>query len=329
MKYVLAAAGAAALSLLVLFFGYGWSQGHDPVRALGNSLTPHPDPVESNPDLPVIAKHRVSWLGDIESRELQESSGLTASIRHEDVLWSMNDSGGEAELFAMSLTGKHLATVSIATEKPIDWESLDAFEYEGKSYVAIADVGDNFGWRSSVRVLVVPEPELIESGDVDVAWTIEFTYPDGPRDSEAIAVDAACERILVLSKREYPQKLYEVPLIENDPEPTQAKLLDTLPGLPQPSVADYEEEPDTAQYRHMPSGMDYDPKTDQLLLTTYKHAFLYSLRELKKGPTLIPMPKVGQREAITWTGSNTAVVSRERKGGVGASDLFQIEIIRH
>ena len=120
MKYVLAAAGAAAFGLLVLFFGYGWSQGHDPVRALGNLLAPHPDPVESNPDLPVIAKHRVSWLGDIENRELSESSGLAASVLHDAVLWSINDSGGEASIYAMTHSGRHLATVSIDIEKPLD-----------------------------------------------------------------------------------------------------------------------------------------------------------------------------------------------------------------
>ena len=321
---VLVALGLLAL-FIGLFVGYGWSQGHDPLRALGNLLAPHPNPVERNPALPAVAKHRVSWLGDIENRDLNESSGLTASILHEDVLWSINDSGGEAELFALSLTGRHIATISINSDKPFDWESLDAFELEGRAFIAIADVGDNFGWRSSVEILVVPEPVALKGGQVDVARRMEFTYPDGPRDSEAIAVDAANNRILVLSKREYPQKLYELSLFKSG----LAKLLGELPGLPQPSLEDYEEEPDTAQYRHMPSGMDYDPVNDRLLVTTYKDAFLYRLGALEQGPTLIPMPSVGQREAITWTGKDTAVVSRERFEGIGVSDLFQIEFIEY
>ena len=306
--------------MISLFLVYGWSQGHDPVRALCNLLSPHPDPVESNPELPAIAKHRVSWLGDIENRELSESSGLAASVLHDDVLWSINDSGGEASLYAMTYNGRHLATVSIDIEKPLDWESLDSFELDGRAYIAIADVGDNLGWRSSVQILVVQEPAVLKDDVIDLAWKLEFTYPDGPRDSEAIAVDANKDRVMILSKRDYPQRLYEVPLQQGG----EARLLGELAGLPKPTYADFDEEPDTAQYRHMPTGMSY-ASDGRLLITTYKHAYLYE--SFKSEPLLIPMPKVGQREAIAWTGRDTAVVSRERFEGVGVSDLFQIEFI--
>ena len=176
-----------------------------------------------------------------------------------------------------------------------------------------------------MEILVVREPDKLIDATVDIAWRIRLTYPEGPRDSEAIAVDAANERILILSKREYPQKLYQSALRESG----EAVLISTLPGLPQATHADFAEEPDTAQYRHMPSGMDYFPETDALLLTTYKHAYLYRLNALEAGPILIPMPSVGQREAISWLSENSAVVSRERPQGVGVSDLFMIEILTY
>ena len=66
---VLVALGLLAL-FIGLFVGYGWSPGHDPLRALGNLLAPHPNPVERNPALPAVAKdilrlsdvvHDVGW----------------------------------------------------------------------------------------------------------------------------------------------------------------------------------------------------------------------------------------------------------------------------
>ena len=52
--------------------------------------------------------YEVIWKGDIESGELRESSGLAYSTRSESLLWSINDSGSGAEIFALSEKGSHL-----------------------------------------------------------------------------------------------------------------------------------------------------------------------------------------------------------------------------
>ena len=43
---------------------------------------------------------------------------------------------------------------------------------------------------------------------------------------------------------------------------------------------------------------------------------------------MVPMPLVGQREAISFdrNTSATAYVTRERKGGTGVADVFKIEL---
>src|SRR5688500_10478306 len=46
--------------------------------------------------------------GKIESGEITESSGLTASMCQPDVLWTHNDSGGGAFIFAINSKGKRL-----------------------------------------------------------------------------------------------------------------------------------------------------------------------------------------------------------------------------
>ena len=320
--------------LLVMFFVYGWINDRDPVKALGNIVSPYPEPVETNPALLDVSDHRISWLGDIKNHDLAESSGLAASSIHDQVLWSINDSGGEAELFALNTDGSHLARFTVNMGPPSDWEAMDTFRLNGRSYIAVGDIGDNLGWRDFVEIIIVAEPEVLgETDDVDsieVAWRIRFTYPDGARDSEALSVDVPGNRVLILSKRDYPQELFSIPLLVAEPDrkrAIKAHSLGLLKHLPQPTQADFYENPDGAQWRHMPTGMDLDVATNRLLITTYQHAYLYDLSDLSQAPTRVPMPSVGQREAIAWAygRGDRAYFSRERKEKVGIADIFLIE----
>ena len=320
--------------LLCMFFVYGWINDRDPVKALGNIVTPSPEPVETNPALLDISSHKISWLGDIKNHDLAESSGLAASSLHEGVLWSINDSGGEAELFALNTDGTHRARFTVDMGPPSDWEAMDTFRLDGRSYIAVGDIGDNLGWRGFVEIIVMAEPIVLDGADdiapIEVAWRIRFTYPDGARDSEALTVDVPGNRVLVLSKREYPQELFSIPLMVPDPDLEQAveaHSLGLLKHLPQPTEADFYENPDGAQWRHMPTGMDLDAATNRLLITTQQHAYLYDLSDLSQAPTRVPMPSVGQREAIAWAygRGDRAYFSRERKEKVGIADIFVIE----
>ena len=118
----------------------------------------------------------VRWSGDIEDPELNESSGLAASNHQSDVLWSINDSGDGPNIFAMTNTGAALGRWSIDTAKPSDWEAMDAFVLNGKSYLLMADVGDNVARRQSVSFLVVEEPDLEQEQEIalPLAWQVAF-----------------------------------------------------------------------------------------------------------------------------------------------------------
>jgi len=259
---------------------------------------------------------------------------LAASSIHDQVLWSINDSGGEAELFALNTDGSHVARFTVNMGPPSDWEAMDTFRLNARSYIAVGDIGDNLGWRDFVEIIIVAEPEVLgETDDVDsieVAWRIRFTYPDGARDSEALSVDVPGNRVLILSKRDYPQELFSIPLLVAKPDRKRvikAHSLGLLKHLPQPTQADFYENPDGAQWRHMPTGMDLDVATNRLLITTYQHAYLYDLSDLSQAPTRVPMPSVGHREAIAWAygRGDRAYFSRERKEKVGIADIFIIE----
>ncbi len=315
---------AAVLGFLGLFSIYGWMQGFHVGSGLVHLLAPTRAPVLTNPPMQNVAWQQVTWLGDIENASLNESSGLTASPQHQGVLWSINDSGSDPKVFAMDEQGNDLGEWFVDVDKAVDWESMDSFVLDGRSYLIIGDTGDNFRWRPYVWFLVVPEPTDLNDKEtiLDVAWRVEFTYPVGYRDSEALAVDMRQEQVYVLSKRHYPPELFRLPL--QAAERTEAEFVQTLPQFPQYTEAE-DEIDDDAYYRHMPSGMDI--AGDRLLITTYQHAYLFSLADLKQAALRVLLPSVGQRETLSFAaGSETsAYVTKEREDGKGIADIFKVE----
>lgn len=298
--------------------------GYHVLNAVKAALTPYPAPVQDNPGLQAYHGHRVSWLADIEDLNLRESSGLATSTRHKDVVWSINDSGSDPVLYALDLDGHTRAAFTVDTNLDTDWEALDAFiDQSGEHYLVVGDVGDNLRWRPWVNLLFVKEPSLEASAELlKVERVVRVTYPTGPQDCEAIAVDLHRDRVLLLSKRERPPTLYAVPLASADS--VQAQEVRRFKNWPLSTERDYYMAPRTAQYLYMPSGMDV--YGDQLLVTTYKPLLLFDLKALDRVPRVLNMPEVGQREALTFLDAKTALVSRERREGVGASDLFKVDL---
>ncbi len=153
----------------------------------------------------------------IESPALREASGLAVSPRDDRFLWAINDSGASAELQLFTADGTSRGQVKVPDTRNIDWEDLASFILDGKSWLLIADTGDNQAVRKTVTLHIIGEPKLPTegrnlAGNAAAGWRIDFTYPGGPRDCEAVAVDTAREKILLISKRTSPPEVYEVPL---------------------------------------------------------------------------------------------------------------------
>ena len=280
----------------------------------------------------VTVPTQAQWMGAIESKHLNESSGLAASQKSSDVLWSINDSGGKAQLFALTITGKHLGTWMLDLPTPVDWEALSSFIWRGSSYLLIADIGDNFAMRESVSYHVVAEPNISAvSRDEPLVpvLTHQFSYPRGPRDSEAIAVDSARGEILVLSKRTEPPELYRLPLqMPSDakaaPQQPVASYLTTLRGFSKPPRSAVDLYGDAWGFLPMPTGMSL--AGDRLLVTTLEHAYVFDRRNLSAAPRMLPMPYAGQREGITFAldCDDTAYLSHERKFGLRNADIYRL-----
>lgn len=145
--------------------------------------------------------------GNVATRALTKASGIAASRINPGVLWSHNDSGGSNNVFAIGYDGAHLGSFTLSGSFAIDWEdiAIGPGPTPGIDYLYVADIGDNFNFRPTVRVYRVAEPMVSPSapaGNVTLrgVQTITVAYPDGPRDAETIMVDVNGD-IYIVTKR--------------------------------------------------------------------------------------------------------------------------------
>lgn len=141
----------------------------------------------------------VEQTGSLADLELVEASGLVASRGRPGVLWSHNDSGGEARLFAFDQAGASLGRVAVEGVDFDDWEDLSVGPWEGSQGLFIGDIGDNGGTREDIVVWALPEP--VQGQEQATATGLRLRYPDGAHDAEALLIDPLSGDLYVVSKQ--------------------------------------------------------------------------------------------------------------------------------
>lgn len=238
----------------------------------------------------------------IENADIHEASGLAVSRRDPARLWLHNDSGESARVFIIDTSGRGRHSVDINGARNIDWEDLDAYSMDGKPRLLIADVGDNRAARPTVQLYVIDEPAA--DADSTSASMIDLAYPDGPRDVEAVAVDAEARQAYLLTKRDDPPRLYRVSLEPATVAPTVAEFLGTVTSIPPPTEEDLSADPKYGRFRAQPTAMSVSADGSRIVVTTYKDSYLYRrtggerwVDALNRTPELIDVPQFRQTEA--------------------------------
>jgi hypothetical protein len=140
--------------------------------------------------------------------DVSEISGLAVSRANPGVLWTHEDGEGKPEVFAVDLAGKLLATLHL-DKKALDPEdvAIGPGPEAKRSYLYLADTGDNDLVRKRVKVFRTPEPTVsLDDGvaeflDVEPD-VIELDYEGGdPHDAEATMIDAATGDLYLVAKR--------------------------------------------------------------------------------------------------------------------------------
>ena len=258
--------------------------------------------------------------GLITSKDMDEVSGFAASHAHEDVLWAINDSGNPARLYAISLRGNKLAQFEVEGAKNVDWEDLASFNLAGKHYLLVADTGDNGGLRKSITLYVFEEPATLANATLRPAWTIHARWPDGPRDCEAVAVDAAAGKILLISKKRKPPELFVVPLADPGRAWREPRRIGRLNGVPEADPGMQRSDASIAKLFSQVTAADVSPDGRTLAVLTYGSVLFYrrEAREdwaatVARDPEAHDVPLIPQAEALAWSAGG---------GGLYASGEF-------
>lgn len=140
---------------------------------------------------------------------ITESSGLAASRKYTNVLWTMNDENTKPQVFAVNATtGKTVATFSW---KNASIQDPEAISVDHVSRLWYADIGDNVPDRTFVRLFVRGEPAPNKNHG-DLTWTCyRLAYPGATsRNAESFFVHPTTGVGYIITK-EATSALYRLP----------------------------------------------------------------------------------------------------------------------
>ena len=212
--------------------------------------------------------------GRLEGNALVEVSGVVASPTNPDVLWMHNDSGDDARLFAVAVSGALLGELRLGSVEARDLEDLAAAPCPDASgpCLWVADTGDNEQLRDDAIVYAVAEPAVSVSVSVgtltpDALWRFPVEYPGGPVDVEAIVALPDGSGFFLFEKIDADAaRVFRspAPLVDDLP-----LLLEEVGRIPSPGVA-------IAHGRKI-TGADLHPSGRALVVRVYTGVFEYSL----------------------------------------------------
>jgi len=166
---------------------------------------------------------------------IDEASGLAASVTMPGYLWTIQDSGQPNALYLISKDGKSIKQYNVPGAHNHDWEevAVGPGPDNGVSYAYIADIGNNNQPVTATNTIYrIPEITGADASFSENALQkITFSYPDGPRDAEALIVDPVTKDIFVLSKEALNTNIYRLAYPQSTTDVSVAEKVGTVPGV--------------------------------------------------------------------------------------------------
>ena len=268
----------------------------------------------------------------LESKELNEVSGIQAG---EGGVFFMHNDEGSPSFYAADREGRHLGKITIRDAKNRDWEDITRIPGESGPLLVLGDTGDGKADNKTIRLYIVAEPRPATDGsypeEAELLHRLKAYYPDGPRDCEAMAYDPSSEMILFLTKRDFPPRLYGLPIddIFQD-EKVKLRFLGEVPSLRAPTMADLLSHKKRGQWISQPTGMDISADGRLAAVITYRSLYLFERSEnetwieaLRKAPVEFIGPPRLHDEAVTFGHDQRSVyVSTEQR----PTPLYQLNL---
>lgn len=249
--------------------------------------------------------------GTLRSPAVTEASGLAASPTDPRFLWVVNDSGDTARIHLFQIDGTPRGILTIDHARNIDWEDLASFQFHGRSYLLIADTGDNSAVRKSRTLYLVGEPPLPEPDqNLDLhaksLRTITFSLPGNTSaDIESIAFDPRSQNILFLTKRTLPPELHSIPFLPQKDPVISTRITNINVSTPASFLI---------PFASQPTGMAISADGSEMAIVTYFAVFIYHRgREndwaatLSAGPVQILPHALPQAESVTFAPDSKSI----------------------
>jgi hypothetical protein len=242
--------------------------------------------------------------GFMQKPELKETSGIAASGIFNDIYYIHNDSGDTSRFFAITPEGKLNTTFYFARDTAIKANQLDCEDIsvgkgpvKDKSYVYLADIGDNYNYRPSVTIYRFQEKKewLSDSVKNVIPQQLHLSYPDGPKDAEAMMVDPVENLIYIVNKRTDSIRIYTTPLMFKNNEKRvltlRSKIL--IPGF--------------KPFKYITAG-DISRDGTKILLKSYGKIYYWARsgnepvwKTMQRKPEEMPYEMQRQGEAVGFT----------------------------
>lgn len=245
---------------------------------------------------------------------LSELSGLAADSDH---WYAVNDGGTSATVYVVGKDCQVQSEINGPTD-PYDVEDL-ARSADGTFW--LSDTGDNDGDRATIALI-----SLTPSGESAVH---RLTYPDGPRDAEAVLLDGAGVPYVVTKSPLGTAEVFRPAGPLASPGPTPLELVASVrlsstdtPGGPVPGAVG----------SVMVTGGAATEDGSVVALRTYTDAYVFAVEDgdvaaaLSTKPVRVPLPNEAQGEAIAFQPDGSLVSASELVGQpvhvvAGARDL--------
>ena len=270
--------------------------------ALLPSLT-FADPARATP-APEIRAERLALLAD---PRINESSGLCLSRHTPDRLWTLNDSGGPATLFALDRQGRTTAEIHVKGALNLDWEDLASGPgLNGQPALFIADIGDNLQLRPHVTIYEIAEPPPVEGSSKALSlrpsrvWRLR--YPDGAANAETLLCHPQSGQLYILTKT--PQGEAVLHAVPPHHRPGKIQRTEEIARVHFPDLPKKGKRPSD---NRMTTGGCLSCDGTRLVVATYSSLYEWSLPDatltpeaLSQPPVRIDPPLTRQMEAVWY-----------------------------
>lgn len=170
----------------------------------------------------------------MQRQDYEELSGVAESHATPGVLYVHEDKPGKNMVYLTNKQGDDLGRIVLDGCLPTDWEDIavgpgpDA----SKSYVYVADIGDNNAIHPSVSIYRFAEPPLTGATvatEVHVtADRIEINYTKGAANAETLMIDPLTRDLFIATKESLKSYVYIIPYPQSTTTITTVKPLAQL-----------------------------------------------------------------------------------------------------